>query len=104
MMNALTKSLACLLVAGVASCTSVDPEHVAVSPDQAQRYINLAEKLENSGGASVGAGKQCSIPATASLAIDLNDDDEDKYNCVNDEMDYFQLENVRSAVVRTSTP
>jgi hypothetical protein len=85
-----------LLAAGLANPLYAD----TASPDtkQAVRYLELAEKVDDNG---VGTGKTCRIPATQSLTINLNNDDEDIYDCVNDEMDYFKLDNVRSAVIIT---
>jgi hypothetical protein len=85
-----------LLAAGLANPLYAD----TASPDtkQAVRYLKLAEKVDDNG---VGTGKTCRIPATQSLTINLNNDDEDIYNCTNDEHDYFMLDNVRSAVIIT---
>jgi hypothetical protein len=85
-----------LLVAGLANPIYADT--VSSDTKKEVRYLELAEKVD---GAGNGTGKMCRIPATETLAINLNNDDEDTYGCTNDEHDYFKLDNVRSAVIIT---
>ena len=85
-----------LLVAGLANPIYADT--VSSDTKKEVRYLELAEKVD---GAGNGTGKMCRIPATETLAINLNNDDEDIYDCTNDEHDYFKLDNVRSAVIIT---
>jgi hypothetical protein len=70
------------LVCGVSACVE---NHAAA---QVSRTIKFAEEKD-------GGGNNCRVPADTDQTIWLNKED---YGCKNDEMSYFQLENVRSAV------
>ncbi|MEE4663767.1 hypothetical protein V2K88_02295 [Pseudomonas alliivorans] len=82
-MNTLTKTLACLALAGLAGCAS---QGVNTPMDAAIRTIQLAEKND-------GGGNSCSFEVKRE-DVYLNKEDHD---CENDEMRYFKLDNVRSA-------
>lgn len=88
-MNTLNKSLAGLLIATMASCTSVSTEQAPVTPDQAVRTISFAEHSD-------GGGNTCKGDASRTRDIWLNHEND---GCENDEMSYFKLDNVRSAVL-----
>jgi hypothetical protein len=75
-----------LLVAGLANPLYAD----TASPDakEAVRYLLLAEKDD-------GGGNSCKIAITKSITIDFTDEGET--DCKNDELSYYQLDNVQSA-------
>ncbi|MCD5983843.1 hypothetical protein [Pseudomonas sp. CDFA 610] len=84
-MNALTKNLVCLALAGLAGCA---PQGVNTPMNDAIRTIYLAEKSD-------GGGSSCSFEVKNENVF-LNRED---HGCENDEMRYFKLDNVRSAMV-----
>jgi hypothetical protein len=90
-MNIRNGFFACLLVAGLTSLQGFgsDRQPVALEGDTS-RSINFAEKFEN----EKPDGDQCSVPVSSSSATWSFDADKP---CKNDQMSYFQLDNVRSA-------
>ncbi|MFA0994517.1 MULTISPECIES: hypothetical protein [Pseudomonas syringae group] len=87
-MNALNKTVAYLALAGLAGCT-LPPSHspVLAPPAKAVRLIMLAENSD-------GGGDNCTFPAVDDVVY-LNRGD---HKCKNDQMSFFKLDNVRSAV------
>ncbi|KPW24380.1 putative lipoprotein [Pseudomonas cannabina pv. alisalensis] len=87
-MNALSKTVACIALAGLAGCMFV-PSHSPVPKPQAQaiRLIMLAENSD-------GGGKSCTFTAQDDTVY-LNKGD---HSCTNDQMSFIKLDNVRSAM------
>ena len=89
-MNIRNGFFACLLVAGLTSLQGFgsDRQPVALEGDTS-RSINFAKKYEN----QRPEGDQCSVPINSTVDWSFADDNP----CKNDQMNYFQLNNVRSA-------
>lgn len=87
-MNALNKGLAGLMFAGLTLAISACLQATAATPAQVVRTISVAEKPD-------GAGDSCVIDATKDQRVNFTDDG---FDCENDQMSYFKLDNVRSAV------
>ncbi|BBN62839.1 MULTISPECIES: hypothetical protein [Pseudomonas] len=87
-MNALSKTFACMALAGLTGCTFAPFQRAeAAPPAQAIRLIMLAQNDD-------GGGKNCTFTAQDDVVY-LNRGD---HACTNDQMSYFKLDNVRSAV------
>ncbi|RMU03919.1 hypothetical protein [Pseudomonas amygdali] len=84
----LSKTFACVVLAGLTGCTLV-PSHSPVPkpPAQAVRLIMLAANAD-------GGGKNCNFTAKDDTVY-LNKED---HGCTNDEMSFIKLDNVRSAM------
>lgn len=90
-MNALTKTLACLALVGLAGVDRPHASEAVNAPNEEPvRTIRLAET-------NTGGGNNCSFPVY-NEDIFLN---REEYGCKNDEMRFFQLDNVRSAMLVT---
>ncbi|WP_235986732.1 hypothetical protein [Pseudomonas triticifolii] len=88
-MNALTKTLACLGFAGLTGVEILHASEAVNAPSGAPvRNIHLAET-------NTGGGSSCSFPADAQ-DVYLN---KGNHDCENDEMRFFKLDNVRSAML-----
>ncbi|MBA1231635.1 hypothetical protein G7013_18480 [Pseudomonas viridiflava] len=86
-MNVLNRFSACVLIATLAGF-GVDRLASASSDVDPARSIELRENQDE-------GGNSCTIAIeTSSITVNLN---EEEYNCENDEMRYFRLNNVRSA-------
>lgn len=86
-MNVLNRFSAYVLIATLAGCSFYSPPSQGPDEDPA-RSIELRENQDE-------GGNSCTIAiGTSSITVNLNEED---YNCENDEMRYFRLNNVRSA-------
>ncbi|MCD5996457.1 hypothetical protein KDX38_22875 [Pseudomonas sp. CDFA 602] len=89
-MNIRNGFFACLLVAGLTSLQGCRSDRQPVAPaDDTSRYIRFAEKFEE----GKPDGDQCSVTINSTVDWSFANDDP----CKNDQMSYFQLDNVRSA-------
>ncbi len=87
-MNTINKGLVLLWMVGMAGCTQVNTQQPPAAPGQAVRIIEFAENSD-------GSGDTCKVDITSSKEVWLNKRD---YQCKNDQMSYFKLDNARSAM------